>query len=1396
MKMTFSPRPSPLAPRPSARGVALIITLIMLSVITFMTVTFLVLSHRERGAVVTTTDQTTARFAADSALERVKREILAPMLAFTNDQAYDLMVSTNFINLAGLDPAAADYRTNVNYTYTLSTPRRLLNTDQLRQNIANLQLDPRPPVFIVTNRLFPTNTDFRFYLDLNRNGRYEPNGLSPVLSPFAATPYVNTTDGSLMSKPQDFVTLSNSFVGDPEWIGVLEYPDQPHSASNKFLARYAFLVVPAGKALDVNYLHNAAALNTGIPFAYRRNMGVGTWEINLAALLADLNTNYWLPYAANDANAPTYYQYLPLQPQNGRAAGHAFEDAQSLLNYRYNGNYKNLHSLQQLFPNNAAPFAVDYVDEFGGGGVLSSFLSGTRLPTDDGDSLARIGSKGWPGDDNPNHFFTPQDFFDRSKINGVGAFVDALLAAGATNSSYDRHTFYRMLAQLGTDSAPEENKMNLNYLNLDVNGNVVPGMETNLIRWQPLAFFTNAANRLLLAYSSEWLSQNHSNYFGTYGTPNAFGVTNIPVLMSGFFVETNVASDGTTYRYVHYVTNCFAYTATIQRILQLAANLYEATTNTLYPCVYRPIFRVETTPQWTNIYIAGFKLVNGSDSLPTPLADLTIPYDLNNPVDRVQAIKEFGLPNPPNIYGVPWIIGARKGFPNLNEVLVQSTAQITRKLQITRPKTTAPYVDYDTSQMLIIGVSNNVGVEVWNSYATNYPRAAYIQADGGLLVILTNDVGLPLLSTNLAIGGYNNLATNLGAINLAANDWRGTGWNPGQGAKTVEPESFKVPLLTNVVFLPDSVFQQRPFNRLSPVLPGFSEDWSAIQTNYFPQPHWGLSINSHIRCFILDGGLPGQGRVVDYVHLAGMNAFRDLGGEMYTNTPGPAIDNMWSTNPASFFLGTNSVGIMNQIYVSMGQPASSDADWSDRMLGAPTGAKKEWEIDSFRKFMKLSPLYDRSVVNTQLVAQAPFTPTSKKFQLLRLQANDPLVHFTVDDLRNLAAPSNLVYSLKTSQVVPQAQSNFWRYTERYEPWGGSPTLGLASSPLSATNLALKDPLVRASDEWDFPTNKFPNIGWMGRVHRGTPWQTVYMKSGSINSNLWTQWTGNGGFRQYRTESYKWLNGGWSPLLPPPNIVTNATGMDFTNSMPAQDRLAFDPFTTAVNDNAARGRLSINQTNLAAWSAVLSGVIAVTNSSTTNDLAAIPPVLRYEPLLIQPAGTYNPALPLAEQPPLVQIVSSINLARANTNAATGPVFTNHVFNHLGDILAAPLLTQQSPYLNPANAYGIHYLTAGGINDAAMERIPQQIMGLLTLSHSPRFVVYSYGQALKPAERSIVMNSGPYFGLCTNYQVTAEVATRAVVRVEGSPDPAIANNPDPGRRYPPRLVVEQFNVLPPD
>ena len=289
-------------------------------------------------------------------------------------------------------------------------------------------------------------------------------------------------------------------------------------------------------------------------------------------------------------------------------------------------------------------------------------------------------------------------------------------------------------------------------------------------------------------------------------------------------------------------------------------------------------------------------------------------------------------------------------------------------------------------------------------------------------------------------------------------------------------------------------------------------------------------------------------------------------------------------------------------------------------------------------------------------------------------------------------------------------------------------------------------MVSCSDDWQFPTNKLPNIGWLGRVHRGTPWQTVYLKSpGNFNYSVWTNWSGGVGFATNLGQIATNLLHAFDFNNPDKYYVSDAAF-----SIPTNDWAIPELFTTAVNDNMTRGRLSINQTNLAAWSALLSGVTVLTNGDATSWTN------------IQPIGAYEPTAP-DTWPALLKIVTGINSRRTN--------FVNGVFHDLGDVLSVPELTVKSPYLDLANS--------NSIPDWVYERIPQQTLGLLHCDSTPRFVVYSYGQTLKPADRSLV-TGGPYFGLCTNYQITAEAATRAVIRLEGTDAK-------------PRVVVEKFNVL---
>jgi hypothetical protein len=275
---------------------------------------------------------------------------------------------------------------------------------------------------------------------------------------------------------------------------------------------------------------------------------------------------------------------------------------------------------------------------------------------------------------------------------------------------------------------------------------------------------------------------------------------------------------------------------------------------------------------------------------------------------------------------------------------------------------------------------------------------------------------------------------------------------------------------------------------------------------------------------------------------------------------------------------------------------------------------------------------------------------------------------------------------------------------------------------------------------------------------------------NIGTNTWMAWTGN-------------FN------------LTNAT-----NNAPVQDRLLFDLFTTAFNDNATRGTLSVNvgptNANLAAWSALFSGVLVLSNNANIplSTMAQHPANLAMTAFPINPAGSAGLSSALE------QLVAGINQTRINTN-----LFPQQSFTHAGDILSVPQLTEQSPFLNWNSAVQ----QQNGISDELMEWLPQQVMSLLRVSDSPRYVIYSYGQTLKPAPDSIVTSGGAYFGMITNYQIVSEIATRAVVRFNSTVTnvitmsftndalgnlitnwysvPVVTNN---------NAVIESFDILPPD
>ncbi len=1247
--------------RQSQRGVALVITLIMLSVVTVMTVLFLAVSRRERTSVSVTGDQTDARLMVDYGLGRAQAEVVARMLARSNALEYNLMVSTNFINPAGFQQTSPDTFDRV--AYDLGEPRHVpLNGDELKAMLAHLWFDPRPPVFIQNGG----SNEFRFYLDLNRNGRFETNGYQAIYDANGNPIRING------------VIQTNFLVGDPEWIGVLERPGQPHSRSNQFIGRYAFIVLPAGKSLDLNYMHNQVKQLSVLGDGYRRNQGFGSWELNLAAFLRDLNSNYW---------GPGSYNYNPALTT--ASSGAAFDDATALLTYRYNSSFGTLRSVSALYGfRGTTAFRTDLIDGYGEGPIAPANGLGQFLDPDNP-------AQPWPGSDNTNGYVDLQTLLTIPNATPqLTAFSANRLSRPMLNAgTYDRYSYYRMLAQLGADSAPANQTTLSNYYIMKVGQQWVTNIEatnvaklnlnydngpgsttTNFFAWTPLRFFTNAADRIL---RSQFL-------------PGVI-VTNNPFTLAGITL-TNIPI---------FPTNL--YSAQVHRSLQLAANIYDATTTNAFPSVFRPIL----TQVGTNIYIAGYTNVVFDANLTNP--NLTW-LDLNDPKDR----RLIGVNDAAHyVYGVPWVVGARKGLPNFNEFSMRTSVQLTRKLEVV--KHFAGGRPTQTNQLYQLTITNVVGLEGWNSYTNSYLAPLKLRVQARVAMVLTNGINPANL---LPLTVFPTYATNMNVTSWVSN-------------------SFLVPILTNQLVLPQASWQSQR-------IPTFITNVAQFDRGAgFPIPQWGLVVTNRLVYVMTDS----NNRPLDVVMLNNLTNYWDLTQTVIgmQNVSGENSDagQLWLTNRLNRSLSVfaPTIGINNQIQVSLGTLFQNDpALWTSYSSEQSAGLDKSKAIDYFRSFMGLSPLTFKqgdipASIGFKTSYQAPFSPTRLVYLYSRWSANDPLVHYTVEDLTDLTRTNVTHYANPPETPLPTPDINFniSQINERYSPWDGNPSKKQNQSVTN--NIQTQDPLIYRSDDWQFPSNKYANVGWLGRVHRGTPWQTVYFKSyfappsAIPNADLiaWTKWAGN------------------------------------TGTHPTNDWKLADLFTVAPNDNAARGLLAVNQTNLAAWSAVLSGVTVVSNTSLVRPPAGQLPTS--QTVRIEPASAQ-----------LQTIVASLNATRMGlfTNQI-GQVTSNGYFPNLGSVLSAPALTVASPFLN-TNGVNATY----GITDDMYERIPEQILSLLK-QDEPRVVVFAFGQSLKPANNSQVL-SGPYQGMITNYQITAESAAKVVLRIDGAP-----------RK--PRVAVESYHLLPP-
>jgi hypothetical protein len=764
----------------------------------------------------------------------------------------------------------------------------------------------------------------------------------------------------------------------------------------------------------------------------------------------------------------------------------------------------------------------------------------------------------------------------------------------------------------------------------------------------PTGFFTNVAMAL-------FQQMDLRDFNG-----NLVTVTNIPIY------EDPARFGGTNINY---------YTPAVHRILQLAANIFDATTNrfidggpTNYPTVFRPIFRSQNGIA----SIIGYAEVTNSAPAFYPFLDPTNFVQVTQPVNSWI-----------NMYGVPWVIGAKKGFPNFNEVSMENPLKVTRKLQFTNATAMPPWT---TNQIYNFWITNSFGVEVWNSYTNAYGRPLRLVVTNELTVVVTNQFGVAfVIMTNRPYGN-----------DMTYPSW--AGWN----LQRSDTNSFQVPLMISDTFTNAIYLQYTPF-----VVPLVPPRWDATVV-----PRIWMGLRFRLRYCLIDTSVD---RVIDFVNIVNTQPRMDISAELPQGATGGISLNLadqWATNSNG---GGALVGVMNQIFASEGA-GGTIADWHD------TPSNIASEENAFRKW-----IFNGGTNSFQ----APYSPSRTIFQHISLQANDPLVHYLGTDL---TGTNGALTTHNRVDLNPQTKplDNLNQLNLAYQPWGGNITRAGGSSlnpnPAFDLNYQVKDPMIYQSDNWDFPTGESLSFEWLGRVHRGTPWQTVFLKPSNLSVSGWLAWNNDD------------------------ILITNGNFLliDAVLNHPNNDWPIASLWAQWLNTNDLSTLLSINNTDTNAWAARLDGLTALTNSA---------------------AGELDPVIISSNSPQAGIIAQAIQTARANTSPMNGAVFPNHTFQDVGDVLATPELSVASPFIN---TNGLSTAAANGLTDEALEKIPTQLLPLLRVD--------SFGKII-PADGQIEMSFSGYDGHTYAIEASSNLTDWVIISTNCPSEGnfGITNTPTPGQQF---------------
>ena len=449
---------------------------------------------------------------------------------------------------------------------------------------------------------------------------------------------------------------------------------------------------------------------------------------------------------------------------------------------------------------------------------------------------------------------------------------------------------------------------------------------------------------------------------------------------------------------------------------------------------------------------------------------------------------------------------------------------------------------------------------------------------------------------------------------------------------------------------------------------------------------------------------------------------------------------------------------------------------------------------------------------------------------LSWQCNDPLVNSRGSDFKLYVyginrAGASLGQSpswLSSSRLKNGLGVNLSNKNDASQPWRDTQQ----TSGRGVNDPAIKDAGVYSAANWMFPDvlrGGIQNLGWLGQVHRGTPWQTLYLKSKnpgavevvSIDDKTGEAFTSgphhlNQGDRVtfMGVKPAEWnnvtsltnvtgtVNGGGARSLILDNPSGNAlaglagngeayevSGLNVASSIwtdwagtaevqPLNDHRLVEAFRVS-GGQPVRGRFDINNPSSIAWSGVLSGLSLPYAPNTRSVSGAARPRItgaydstRHTALLENKLRTNLGQKDVRWR---VGLLDNINLARGTER-----------FARVTDILRASALTDESPYLADTiddplvNDLASYYASPLMVDEQDIERLPQQMLSLLKVGGRRLFQSYIFTEQLRPARQFNRPGSrgGPAVDLATgevlNYEVVGQTARRVLFELVGAED----------------------------